>query len=97
MRPSPSISILLAAGTRGRPGIVMISPQIAHDELGAGRQPYFSHTDDMIARRTFEIGVGGEAELRLGNADWKMAETLLLELGELVSRCATEPRYRSAP
>ena len=29
MRPSASIRILFAAGTRGRPGMVMISPQMA--------------------------------------------------------------------
>src|SRR6266436_6323571 len=55
------------------------------DELGASREAHLADRDDVVARRALGVGVGREAELRLGDAYRQMAEAVRLELGEAVA------------
>ena len=85
MRPSGASSILLAAGTFGRPGMVMMSPQTTTTN-SAPADSRTSRIGMVIAgRRALGVGIGREAVLRLGDADRELAEAFLLELGEAVA------------
>jgi hypothetical protein len=57
--------MLFAAGTRGRPGIVMISPQIAATNSAPARQPYLAYRHDVVGGRSFDICIGCKAVLGL--------------------------------
>ena len=46
--PLSSMSMRLAAGSRGRPGIVMMSPQTQDDELGTGGQTHLADVQHVI-------------------------------------------------
>ena len=81
MRPSASTSIVFAAGTRGRPGIVMMSPQIATTNSAPADSRTSRTADHVAARRPLGVGVGRKAELGLGDAHREMAEALILNLG----------------
>src|SRR4051812_16673580 len=54
-------------------------PAHRHHELGPGGKPHLAYIDDMIGRRALEVAIGGEAVLRLGNADRRLAVAHLLE------------------
>ena len=71
-----STSMLLAAGTRGRPGIVMMSPQIATTNSAPADSRTSRTASDVAARRPLGVGVGGKAVLGLGDAHREMAEAL---------------------
>ena len=74
-----------AEGTFGRPGMVMISPQITTTKP-APAESRTSRTGTRVpGRRAAPVRVGGEAVLGLGHADRQVAVALLLPLLELVA------------
>ena len=69
-----------ADGSFGRPGIVITSPQIMHDELGAGGEPHLADVDHVPAGRAAQLRIGRERVLRLGDAHREVAVALVLQL-----------------
>jgi 3-deoxy-7-phosphoheptulonate synthase len=70
---------------RGRPGMVMMSPQMHDDEAGAGGEADFAHRHRVAARGAEQIRVGGEAVLGLGDAHGQVAVAIGFELAEPVA------------
>ena len=85
MRPSAASSILLAAGTFGRPGIVMMSPQITTTNSAPAESLDLADRNDMPRGRALGIRIGAETVLGLRHADREIAKAFLLQLGEAVA------------
>ena len=79
------MSIVSAAGTLGRPGMVMMSPvSTTTKPAPAATITSRSGTSKFFGRPTKQR-IGGERKLRLGHADRQVAEAGFLELVELVA------------
>ena len=78
--PSLSTSIFSAAGTLGRPGIVMMSPVRATMKPGAGADLQVPHGDGEALGRTQQSGIVGQGILGLCHAHRQIAEAQIKEL-----------------
>ena len=65
--------------------MVMMSPQSATTNSAPAESRTSRIAQDMTARRPLGVGVGGKAELRLGDAHREVAATQILQLRELVA------------
>ena len=74
--------MLSAAGTRGRPGMVMIAPQITTTNSAPPESRTSRNRHLEAAWRVLQRGIGREAVLRLRHADGEVTEPARLELVE---------------
>ena len=75
----------MAAGTRGRPGMVMISPVTTTRKPAPADKAHLADRHGVAARRALQIWIGGEAVLGLGHADRQMPITIVLQVLELLT------------